>query len=380
MKHRHHQSLSFRLRKTKAAFLAVALTLAGIVLMMLNGWMTNLDLDAWSWLKALPFGELGGTLFGAGVLGTLFEYSFRRDQEEEAVERFRSIIKEQAPTMRDAVIEGFAIHPEDLKRVANPELLDSIAANVMALRLGDAQFAREIYTDIREQAIRSAERWYDVEVRVRLSSALERSAGGTPLFDVTVEWEYTTVPSGIVRRFACVSDRDEYNDLLLDIPATSPWLMVPRPGMDASKREFYELLELTVDGQPQTIRRSARKSGQIYTVYIGEAVRPKQPVRIRQVFRTVTPTWSHRLFFELPQPARSFSLTLDYTNTTIAQMRVIDTVASARPAQISHSPEAVAGKVISVDVPGWLLPKAGFAFTWTLDAELPRDEEHREAA
>lgn len=47
---------------------------------------------------------------------------------------------------------------DDLKRVANPELLDDIASNVMSLRLGDEQFAREIYRDIRDQAIH-AERW-----------------------------------------------------------------------------------------------------------------------------------------------------------------------------------------------------------------------------
>ena len=123
--------------------------------------------------------------------------------------RFRQIIREEAPAMRDAVVEGFSIHPEDLKRVATPELLDDIAANVMALRLGDEQFAREIYRDIRDQAIRAAERWYDVAVRVRLSTAVERSTAGTPLLDVTVEWEYTTVPSSATRRFACVSDQDE---------------------------------------------------------------------------------------------------------------------------------------------------------------------------
>lgn len=115
--------------------------------------------------------------------------------------------------MRDAVVEGFAVRPEDLKRVANPELLDDLASNAMSLRLGDEQFAREIYRDIRDQAIAAAERWHDVEVRIRLSSALERSTGGTPLFDVTVEAEYTTVPSGSVRRFACVSDRAEYTAL-----------------------------------------------------------------------------------------------------------------------------------------------------------------------
>lgn len=381
MKHKRKPSTSLtkRLRKTKAFLLATSLTLAGILLIMLNGWMSNLNLGVWDWLHALPIGELGGTLFGAGLLSTLFEYTFRKDQEEATVEQFRQIIHEQAPAMRDAVVEGFAIHPEDLERVANPDLLDDIAANVMALRLGDEQFAREIYTDIRDQAIHAAERWYDVEVRIRLSSALERSTIGTPLFDVTVEWEYTTVPSGATRRFACVDNRDEYTDLREDLPATSAWMMVSRPGMNASSKESYELLEFTVDGRPQTIRRATRKSGQTYTVHLDAKSRTGEAVRLRQIFRTITPCWGHRLFFELPQPARNMALSLDYTNTNIAHMRVSDTVASARPVHVVRSPQEVADKVVKVSADGWLMPKSGFAFTWTLEKELPRDQS-REAA
>ncbi|WP_454924561.1 hypothetical protein [Actinomyces gerencseriae] len=380
MTRRKTTDLNHRLRKLKAALLAISLTLAGILLMMLNGWIEHLKLGDWEWLHSIPLGELGGTLFGAGLLSTLFEYSFRKEQEEATVEQFRQIIHEQAPAMRDAVIEGFAIHPEDLKRVSNPDLLDDIAANVMSLRLGDEQFAREIYADIRDQAVRAAERWYNVEVRVRLSSILERSTEGTPLFDVTVEWEYTTVPSGSVRRFACVSDRQEYRELFLDIPATSPWLMQNRPGVDAASRESYELLELTVDGRPQTIRRSTRKTGQTYSAQLDAAACSGKSVRVRQVFRVVTPKWGHRLYFELPQPCRRLSLSIDYTNTDIAHLTISDTVATSRAAQITRSPAAVAGKVVSVDVPGWLLPKSGFSATWTLNAELPRDESRREAA
>ena len=172
------QSLHHRLRRLKAALLAVSFTLAGILLMMLNAWLTPLQLGSWQWLHALPLGELGGTLFGAGLLSTFFEYTFRRDQEAHTLARFRQIIREEAPAMRDAVVEGFAIHPEDLKRVATPELLDDIAANVMALRLGDEQFAREIYRDIRDQAIRAAERWYDVAVLLCSTSPW---SGSTPL-------------------------------------------------------------------------------------------------------------------------------------------------------------------------------------------------------
>ena len=370
-----------RLLKTKAALLAVSFTLIGILLIMLNAWLATLSLGDWSWLHHLPLDEVGGPLLGAGLVSTILDYSYRRDQEDVAIQRTQQAIIHLSPAKLWSVLcEGLARHPAKLARLTTPERLDDAAAAIMAQRLGDEQFAREIYADIRDQAIRAAERWYDVEARVRLSTAVERSTAGTPLLDVTVEWEYTTVPSGSERRFACVSDRVAYNALRGDIPATSTWFMAPRPGMDARSQESYELLELTVDGRPQPIRRTVQETGQTYRVQLDDAAQNGKPVRIRQIFRTSTPAWGHRLFFELPQPARNMSLAVDYTNTPIADIRVSDTVATFQPSQLVRTPEAAVGKVISLNARGWLLPKTGFAVTWTLESELPHDAEHREAA
>ena len=370
-----------RLLKTKAALLAVSFTLIGILLIMLNAWLATLSLGNWSWLHHLPLDEVGGPLLGAGLVSTILDYSYRRDQEDVAIQRTQQAIVDLSPAKLWSVLcEGLARHPAELARLTAPERLDDAAAAIMAQRLGDEQFAREIYTDIRDQAIRAAERWYDVEARVRLSTAVERSTAGTPLLDVTVEWEYSTVPSGSERRFACVSDRAAYNALRGDIPATSTWFMAPRPGMDARSQESHELLELTVDGRPQPIRRTVQATGQTYRVRLDDVAQSGKPVRIRQIFRTSTPAWGHRLFFELPQPARNMSLAVDYTNTSIADIRVSDTVATFQPSQLVHTPEAAVGKVISLNARGWLLPKTGFAVTWTLESELPHDAEHREAA
>ena len=370
-----------RLLKTKAALLAVSFTLVGILLIMLNAWLATLSLGDWSWLHHLPLDEVGGPLLGAGLVSTILDYSYRRDQEDVAIQRTQQAILDLSPAKLWSVLcEGLAHHPAELARLTTPERLDDAAAAIMAQRLGDAQFAREIYADIRDQAIRAAERWYDVEARVRLSTAVERSTAGTPLLDVTVEWEYTTVPSDSERRFACVSDRAAYNALRGDIPATSTWFMAPRPGMDARSQESYELLELTVDGRPQPIRRTVQETGQTYRVRLDDAAQSGEPVRIRQIFRTSTPAWGHRLFFELPQPARNMSLAVDYTNSPIADIRVSDTVATFQPSQLVRTPEAAVGKVISLNARGWLLPKTGFAVTWTLEAELPHGAEHREAA
>ena len=370
-----------RLLKTKAALLAVSFTLIGILLIMLNAWLATLSLGDWSWLHHLPLDEVGGPLLGAGLVSTILDYSYRRDQEDIAIRRTQQAIIDLSPAKLWSVLcEGLARHPAELARLTTPKQLDDAAAAIMAQRLGDAQFAREIYADIRDQAIRVAERWYDVEARVRLSTAVERSTAGTPLLDVTVEWEYTTVPSGSERRFACVSDRAAYNALRGDIPTTSTWFMAPRPGMDARSQESYELLELTVDGRPQPIHRTVQEAGQTYRVQLDDAAQSGESVRIRQMFRTSTPAWGHRLFFELPQPARNMSLAVDYTNTPIADIRVSDTVATFQPSQLVRTPKAAVGKVISLNARGWLLPKTGFAVTWTLEAELPHDAEHREAA
>ena len=57
-----------RLRRLKAALLAVSLTLAGILLMMLNAWLAPLRLGSWQWLHALPLGDPGDTVLACVYL------------------------------------------------------------------------------------------------------------------------------------------------------------------------------------------------------------------------------------------------------------------------------------------------------------------------
>ena len=136
------RSLHHRLRRLKAALLAVSFTLVGILLMMLNAWLTPMQLGDWHWLHALPLGELGGTLFGAGLLSTFFEYTFRRDQERTVTERFRQTIREEAPTLRDAVIEAFRFDRQDVARIATSKMLDDLACTSLGLRLQRARIAK----------------------------------------------------------------------------------------------------------------------------------------------------------------------------------------------------------------------------------------------
>lgn len=357
----------------------VALGVFGVGVAILVVARTTATDPSWGWLSFWPLGEFGSILVGAGLLGIAWDYFDGKDKDARDTERLRRVLSEAAPNLRDAVVQGFAVDSDDLKRVATPALLDSIASNALGLRLGDSEFAREIYAELVENVIRAPERWHDVDVRIRLSSIYHGSPADDPLgtvsaFAVTVTWEYSVILSSPVQRFACTSSRDEFHDLISDIPSTSTWFMTPRPGFVASERESFELLQYTVDGEECTIRRTARKSGQTYSVRVSdEAVRDGRTVRVRHTYRTITPKYGHLLMVAIAQPAKGFTLTLDYTDAEgVAAMRVSDLVSSAQRPRLSRLPDKAEAREISLEVPGWILPQAEVSFVWTLSDEMQK--------
>ena len=363
----HKPSLHARLRKTKAAFLATALTLAGVLLIMLNGWLSGLNLGDWSWLHALPLGELGGTLFGAGLLGTLFEYSFRKDQEAATTRQFRQIIHDEAPAMRDAVIEGFRFNTDDLERIATPRLLDELAVNSLGMRFGDAAFGREVYGDIKHQAITAEERWYDARVDATLGIPRVRSIAPNPFFDLLVRWEYTVVPKHRFRKFAVVSDRQRYDQMVAERGETSVWFRRPAPGLEVTDPAVFALEQFTINGKAIPFTRQADDVSQVYIVDLGEqVVRDEKSVVVSFAFRTLVPRDGHVVHIDIDRPTKGLEVELTYDAAAIRRVRLMDFASRGDGGRIITESEI---PVVRYRYDGWLFPRAGLVFAWTLADE-----------
>lgn len=361
------QSLHHRLRQLKAALLAVSFTLAGILLMMLNAWLSPLQLGSWQWLHALPLGELGGTLFGAGLLSTFFEYTFRRDQERAVAERFRQTIREEAPALRDAVIEAFCFDRQDVARIATPELLDDLARTSLGLRFGDPAFGREVYADIRHQAMAAEERWYDARVDATLGIPRGRSTAPTPFFDLRVRWEYTVTPRHRFRKFAVVSDRQRYDQLVAERGETSVWYRRPVPGLAVSDPEVFALEQFTVNGTPVPFSRQVDEVSQVYTVDLGEQViQQEQAVVISFSFRTRTLRSGHVVHLDIDRPTRGLDVELRYDPEQVGQMRILDFASIGEGGRLTQVPNT---PTLRYRYDGWLFPRAGMVFVWTLPDE-----------
>lgn len=77
---------------------------------------------------------------------------------------------------------------------------------------------------------------------------------------------------------------------------------------------MFELLNLTVDGQPRPIRRSSRRGSQTYSVSLGDDLTSSsERVTIAYTYRTLIPVSDQLLRLRVDQPTKRLTIDLDYT-------------------------------------------------------------------
>ena len=356
-------NLLTRFHYLKMLLVGILLGVVGIVFLMIGHQVAD-ETQSAGWVSFVPWNEFGEIMIGAALLGIWFDHLFRKEQQAINDQRLRQIMHDHAPAVRDAVLHAFAANHDDLTRVATPDTLDGIINNSLALRLNDREFADEIWHDIKEQAIDAPERRYNAQLNVNLTPHPDK----LDYFTVTVRWEYTTIPAHAIRRFVSLSDKQEYASLVEARDGTSPWYFKPDDEFDPTHRDAYELLQFSINGDEQRIKRSTRKHYQSYEVGIGvDTIKSGEPATISHTFKTVTPKSGNLLFFDIEQPTKNVSITFDYTNCGINTISAIDQFPSVRPTRIQHSPPETPTKTVHVEIDGWVFPRAGVAFVWRQD-------------
>jgi hypothetical protein len=93
------------------------------------------------------------------------------------------------------------------------------------------------------------------------------------------------------------------------------------------------------------IRRSAKLGSQTYSVGLGnDAMSATEPVRIAYTYRTVTALDRHVLRLRVDQPTRGLAVDLEYSDTNIGDVDVLDYFASSDRVTVNRSVPSLPGK------------------------------------
>jgi hypothetical protein len=364
------QDLLHRLYKAKLTILAVVLTVVGLGLLFLAHWAAGQP--NWSGLRNLPVSDIGTGLFTTGLLAVAWQYFAGEVADAHTMQLFRAVLKSEAPDIRDAVIDGFAFNAEDLARVANDKTLDQITRNTLALQLGDNDLAADVYADIRQQVIQSPERRKNCVITVDLAP-WEGGADQPAMFVATVRYEYRVVPTRPVMRFICTSDQQEAREFFQDPQSALVWYFKPVGELHGGSPEAFELLQFTVDGNDQPIRRSKRSRGQSFTVTTadrnddeGRPSSSPREVTVAYTYRVLVRQHGHLLYLNIGMLTKGLKVALRYGGCGIRSVNTLGFIASAEATRLSQTPPSVPTPAVEVSFDGWVWPRSGVTFVWEL--------------
>lgn len=185
-----------------------------------------------------------------------------------------------------------------------------------------------------------------------------------------MRWEYRVTPDSPTIRVACVSDLDEYRELLSDQATPAVWHFEPIGDITASTSGVFQLVQVSVNGQERTARSSGRGSAVHYSVNLEREQLAGEEITLSYTYRVLVQQASHLLYLDLPRPARGFDVQFWYGDSGIRYVNVLDFIASAEQPRVLRTPALAPTPSIDVGFDGWVFPRSGVGFVWVLDDEI----------
>lgn len=358
-----------RLYKTKFVLVAVIATVAGVVMLLAVGWP--------SWQSSVSL--VGGALATAGLIGVWFQFIGNADVTEQNKREFAQVIRDEAPAIRDSVVEAMAFTPEKLLDVTAPAVVDRVIENGLAKQLGNRELATDIYANLKQQVERAPTTLHDLRIAIALTpwKGGPQSGAGS-MFVATVTWEYRAANTRRAVRFACVSDPEEYRELLHDPATDAVWYFQPIAGLDGGSPEAFELVQFTVNGEARRPRRSARKGGQSYFIALPEDTADAgEKVAVSYTYRTLVQRNGHTLHLNFSEPTKGLTVSCAYGGVGIRFINVYSFISATKDPVVTRRPAHDPSPVVSLTCDGWVMPQDGLVFVWVLDGEMNAGADSR---
>ena len=183
------------------------------------------------------------------------------------------------------------------------------------------------------------------------------------------------VPKHRFRKFAVVSDRQRYDQLVAERGETSVWYRRPIPGLAVNDPEVFALEQFTINGRPIDFTRQADDVSQVYTVDLGQnTIDQGQSAVVAFNFRTLVPRDGHVVHINIDRPTKGLDVELTYDSSSVKRVRLMDFASRGDGGCVSEEPET---SVVRYRYDGWLFPRAGLVFAWTLATEADQPARPR---
>jgi len=349
---RWYRRLIEEIRSHKIWKVFLLLSLAALLLFRLGA--VDWETSSYPVVGKLPFNALGEEILKMLFLVFLFEVYLRRESE-------------------------LAIHSLLFSKKVVTEMLDlrqvrEVMSACFARIVPDEKFAVDMVRIVQNKAVLPSRHHHDVEYDVTITPL----TGATdPLrsmfFAVHLIVRYESTVDTRQLRFILAHSNHVYNDFRDDPTAVWKWLQVVPEDLADYADKVMRVRSCRIDGLSLEEFPAQGVPGCVQQFAVPDEFRNGQRHRHHFELTVMVRRNGHLMTINLDYPTRNMRITVDYAQTDIAYLNVVDSLTSARAPEIRYAPDdSTPGTSHRVTVQlrdDWILPKSTAAFVWRLRSE-----------
>ena len=339
-----------------------------------------LDTTVPFWIREIPYRSIGDAMFIAAVITLTFEYFVRVQARKELAELFQASLHQVFQMERQettAAIRRSLLLDADIQRdLIAPATLDRVLRTCIQTKLGDATMGTQVFDGPISRMLGQSQRWQNYKFSAMLSElppTHPMAARAAEFFVATVVVRYETVFWNGRFRFVTVANLEAFNEAIADPHVQMAWLFpddgVPDVAEHAMIVDEVKVANVSLARIPPA---SSSLRGDVFSDSGQLIDRLGKTVVIDYKLRALLHRIGHSYHVAVPYPTHNCSIELDFAKIDVEHMDVIDYFPSSHPTVVRFLPLPENYRKIEVGVNGWVFPKAGVIFVWSLKSEVPR--------
>jgi hypothetical protein len=323
-----------------------------------------------------PFKAFGEASLIAAVVGITFEIIVRRDAESKLIELVNIQLRENAQNIATLVSRNLLTDKKVMAEVLKPEEVDSIIRNALELQYGETQLVTDIQSKILRRVLTSHETWSNYKYKGALSKIDDPHVSWdlrNSCYDIYIDLSYQTCLQKTEFLFTTARTTEEFNAHLRDPEIQECWLIPPSRALPTLDASVFRILNINVGGQTLHVRKTKDTADKVSYVCSHQSLKEMigKEVVIHYRYRSRINKLGHLFTVSPIYPTNGLIIELDFANTDIHYVNVLDFFSPVYPSLIRYTPPDKPHK-IEVELNDWSFPKSGVTFVWVLEEELTR--------
>lgn len=360
--------------------LSIIILLGGFFLFYNIDRLITKNPERFGWLYFFPFKAFAESCLVSLILIIVFTTLIYRELEKKICEAIEKKINDQSKVFTQPISQSLPINKQTLEERFSSSEIEDLIRTGLQIKMKDENLGNDISNGLLRKVIGYEERWQNYRYKASLSLIKDDDISEdikTKYFQAYIDLRYETLLKKSEFIFVCASTVEEFNKLIGDPSYQERWHFpitkeFPSPHADETA---FNVRYFNVDGVDLNIRRELKPSENKFVIICDHPDLNKKLnslVTIHYRYETKILKRGHLFKINLVCPTKGVTMELDFANTDIHYVNILDFFVSNENPIIRYIPSREKPHRVEVELNELILPKGGVAFVWVLKQEIPK--------